>query len=52
VITAKVFWSSNSQAVRSPKEEWPASFWQAFGDMPEDFERPAARTQVREPLEP
>ena len=21
-------------------EEWPESFWGAFGDLPEDFERP------------
>lgn len=26
-------------------EEWPEDFWQAFGDMPEDFERPAQLSQ-------
>jgi antitoxin VapB len=33
-------------------EEWPEEFWQAFGDMPEGFERPPQVRQVREDLEP
>lgn len=32
-------------------KEWPESFWQAFGDMPEDFERPRQRPQSRESLD-
>lgn len=31
-------------------KEWPESFWKAFGDMPEGFERPAQRRQGRESL--
>jgi antitoxin VapB len=31
--------------------EWPESFWQAFGDMPEGFERPAQQRQSRESLD-
>jgi len=77
-MTAKVFWSGNSQAVRLPKafrfpreteevevrrqgeriilepvrpQAWPESFWQAFGDMPEGFERPVQRRQDRESLD-
>lgn len=77
-MTAKVFWSGNSQAVRLPKafrfppeteevevrrqgeriilepvkpQAWPESFWQAFGDMPEGFERPAQQGQDRESLD-
>lgn len=34
------------------KEEWPQDFWKAFGDMPEDFERPAQVRQSREAFEP
>jgi len=30
------------------RSTWPDSFWQAFGDMPEDFERPEQRTSKRE----
>jgi len=33
-------------------EAWPESFWQAFGDLPEGFERPQGVPQKREPLEP
>ena len=28
-------------------EEWPESFWRAFGGVTEDFERPPQRRQVR-----
>lgn len=35
-----------------PREDWPEEFWQAFGDMPEGFERPPQVPQVREDLEP
>ncbi len=79
VLTAKIFWSGHSQAVRLPKPfrfaqgtsevtirregdkvilepatsvAWPESFWQAFGDLPEDFERPAQHNQQRERLGP
>jgi virulence-associated protein VagC len=31
--------------------EWPESFWRAFGDMPDDLERPAQRPQRRESLD-
>lgn len=74
-VTAKIFKSGNSQAVRLPKEfrfpagieevavrrqgerlilepirheDWPEDFWQAFGKMSEDFERPQQRGQQRE----
>ena len=33
------------------KEEWPEDFWQAFGSMPDDFERPRQIRQRREALE-
>ena len=33
-------------------EEWPEEFWQAFGAVPEDFERPPQNRQKREPLTP
>lgn len=32
-------------------EEWPESFWRAFGALPEDFERPPQRRQQRESLD-
>ncbi len=32
-------------------QEWPESFWQAFGDMPEGFKRPAQQQQDREDLD-
>ncbi|MFP3939880.1 MAG: antitoxin [Thermoanaerobaculia bacterium] len=31
--------------------QWPEDFWEAFGDMPEGFERPAQVRQVREDVE-
>ncbi len=31
--------------------EWPESFWQAFGGMPEGFERPVQQRQDRESLD-
>lgn len=31
--------------------EWPETFWQAFGDLPDDFERPRQRPQIREDLD-
>lgn len=34
------------------KEEWPEEFWQAFGGMPEGFERPKQVRQLREELDP
>lgn len=34
------------------REGWPEEFWQAFGDMPEGFDRPPRVRQVREDLEP
>lgn len=30
------------------REEWPEAFWQAFGGMPEGFERPKQICQERE----
>ncbi len=30
--------------------EWPEGFWEAFGDMPEGFERPRQVPQLREDL--
>ena len=33
-------------------EEWPEEFWQAFGSMPDDFERPEQVRQRREALDP
>jgi antitoxin VapB len=30
------------------REEWPETFWQAFEDMPDDFERPAQVRQTRD----
>lgn len=32
-------------------EEWPEEFWQSFGAMPEDFDRPSQTSQLREPLD-
>ncbi len=32
------------------RREWPETFWQAFGDIPEGFERPAQHQQTRENL--
>ena len=32
-------------------QEWPESFWQAFGGMPEGFERPTQQRQDRERLD-
>jgi antitoxin VapB len=32
--------------------EWPDEFWEAFGGMPQGFERPRQVRQVREDLEP
>lgn len=34
-----------------PPEEWPEDFWDAFGDMPEGFQRPAQIPRRREELE-
>lgn len=34
------------------REEWPETFWLAFGGMPEDFERPEQVRQEREALDP
>jgi len=31
-------------------QEWPESFWRAFGGVTEDFERPPQRRQKRESL--
>ena len=28
--------------------QWPESFWTAFGELPDDFERPVRRAQRRE----
>ena len=41
------------QIILEPLEEreWPEEFWAAFGEMPEDFERPRQIPQVRENLE-
>jgi len=33
-----------------PADEWPKSFWRAFGRVTEDFERPPQRRQKRENL--
>ena len=33
------------------KREWPKEFWAAFGEMPEDFERPHQVPQQRDELE-
>ena len=33
------------------KQEWPEEFWAAFGEMPDDFERPRQIPQVREDLD-
>lgn len=32
-------------------EEWPEEFWEAFGGMSPDFERPRQRSQRRETLD-
>jgi antitoxin VapB len=32
------------------REEWPEEFWQAFGTLSEDFERPRQVAQRREDL--
>jgi len=32
------------------RQEWPEEFWEAFGEMPEDFERPRQVPQLREDL--
>jgi antitoxin VapB len=32
------------------REEWPEEFWQAFGGMSPDFERPRQMAQRREDL--
>lgn len=32
-------------------EEWPKSFWRAFGAVTEDFERPPQRRQQRDSLD-
>lgn len=34
-----------------PVQEWPESFWRAFGAVTEDFERPPQRRQKRESLD-
>lgn len=34
-----------------PPDEWPKSFWDAFGGMPAGFERPAQVPQDRDDLE-
>ncbi|MCD4748376.1 MAG: type II toxin-antitoxin system VapB family antitoxin [Thermoanaerobaculales bacterium] len=41
------------QIILEPLEnqEWPEEFWAAFGEMPEDFERPRQIQQLREDLE-
>ncbi|HEV2851629.1 MAG TPA: type II toxin-antitoxin system VapB family antitoxin [Thermoanaerobaculia bacterium] len=33
------------------QEDWPEEFWQAFGDMPEGFERGPQKPQQREDLD-
>jgi len=33
------------------REEWPEEFWQAFGAMSDDFDRPAQVAQRREGLD-
>lgn len=33
-------------------QEWPTSFWDAFGSVSEDFERPASHPQRRDSLDP
>jgi antitoxin VapB len=33
------------------REEWPEDFWKAFDGMPDDFERPAQVSQIRESLD-
>lgn len=41
-----------SLVVRRPEtDEWPESFWHAFGNMPDDFERPKQVRQGREALD-
>ena len=32
-------------------QEWPESFWRAFGSVTEDFERPPQRRQKRKALD-
>jgi antitoxin VapB len=34
-----------------PAQEWPESFWRAFGAVTDDFERPPQRRQTRRNLE-
>ena len=34
-----------------PVQEWPESFWRAFGAVTEDFERPPQRRQERKSLD-
>jgi antitoxin VapB len=33
------------------RQEWPPDFWQAFGGMSDDFERPRQERQKREGLD-
>lgn len=33
-------------------QTWPESFWQAFGDMPADFDRAPRRSSPRASLDP
>jgi antitoxin VapB len=33
------------------RQEWPPDFWQAFGEMSDDFERPPQERQKREDLD-
>lgn len=33
-------------------EEWPETFWEAFGGMPKGFSRPPQRRQARPEIEP
>lgn len=35
-------WNDEGEAAR-----WPDEFWQAFGDMPDGFERPGQQSQNR-----
>lgn len=39
-------------ASQTPSDAWPASFWQAFAELPEDFERPPQHRQQRESFDP
>ena len=52
-VTEVSITKEGSRIVLEPldRKEWPKDFWEAFGGMPDDFERPQQVAQVREDLE-